>query len=86
MAISIRQHIKNIERMRVHKDGDAFFVAFDDFVDLQTSPALFIEEEYRGRILRVMKKWHKYGSALLYLTHEERAYLAGRLTRIEVQA
>ena len=79
--IPIANHIKNIERMRVYKDGDAFFVAFDDFVDLQASPALFIEEEYGGHILKVMKQWHKCGNPLIHLTHEERVYLAERLTK-----
>ena len=79
--IPIARHVKNINRMQVHKDGDSFFVAFDSFVNLQESPVFFIEDEYGGRIKATFEKWYGVADPLLHLTHEERCYLSGRLTR-----
>lgn len=78
--IPVAQHVKNIERMRVHKDGDSYFVAFDNFVNLQESPAFFVDDE---RILGVFEKIHK--NPLAHLTHGELCYLSERLTKQEEQ-
>lgn len=79
--IPIAQHVKNINRMRVHKDGNAFFVTFDDFVNLQESPAFFVEDEYRGHIKATFEKWYGIANPLFHLTHEERCYLSKQLTK-----
>lgn len=79
--IPIAQHVKNISRMRVHKDGNAFFVAFDDFVDLQKSPAFFIENE---RANTVFARWCGISrNPLVHLIHEDRCYLSRQLMRQE---
>ena len=42
----------DIEHLRVKRDGDAYFVHLDDFVDLQESPAVFLNgDSWQGKIL-----------------------------------
>ena len=83
--IQIAQYVQNISRMVLCKDGDAFFVTFDDFVDLQESPAYFIEGERSETGLRfneIFEKWPQ-SIALNHLTHVDRCYLSRILTKQE---
>lgn len=42
----------NLNRLRCTKDGNAYCIHLDDFVDLGESPALFIEEDtWQGSML-----------------------------------
>ena len=80
MTIPIADHVENIQRLRAYRDGNAFFVAFDDFVNLQESPVYFIGNEYRGHIEETLRKW--YGlvpDPLVHLSHGERCYLSRKV-------
>lgn len=80
MTIPIAEHVRNIDRLRVHRDGDAFFVAWDDFVDLQHSPVHFIRD---ARITNALRTWWGVPDPLVHLMHTERCYLSKRIMAAE---
>lgn len=68
-----------LSRLQVFKDGDEYCVTLDDFVDLQTSPAVFYHRDsWQGKILR---EWWN-ATPLIHLTLIELCDLARRLTKI----
>lgn len=85
MTIPIAEHVKNVERLRVHRDGDAFFVAWDDFVDLQESPAYFIkgERDPRGPWAETLRLWWSTPDPLVHLLYTDRCYLSKKLMAAE---
>jgi hypothetical protein len=45
----------DVDRLRVTKDGNAYCIHLDDFVNLQESPAVFYDEDsWQGQII---KQW-----------------------------
>ena len=68
-----------LPRLRVFKDGDAFCITLDDFVDLQESPAVFLDaDSWQGKIL---SEWWQ-ATPLIHLPLVECARIIRELLRI----
>ena len=60
----------SIERMRIVRDGDCFCITLDNFVNLQESPAVFIEiASWRGQLMLSWVNGRDAGEAIHPLRH-----------------
>ena len=81
MTLQVQPHVKNIDRIRMFLGANKkiIWITLDDFVDLQTSPAYFIEpDDYRYTVLR---PWvGMVENPVYHLSHTDRCYISKRLT------
>jgi len=67
-----------IDQLRIKEDGNTYLIHLDDFVDLQKSPAVFIDKDsWQGRIIT---EWWS-ASPLIHLPMVELLRIANNLVR-----
>ena len=76
----IKLTFDDYDKLQVHKDGNAFFVCAPDFVDLQTSPVVWYDEDsLYGEIL---SEWYGVSSnPLIHFPSHAIAHIVEKLNK-----